>query len=350
MTDDLLAGTADELFADLCPPDAVDAAQESGWAAPVWEALEQAQMTLLPIAEDKGGSGAGLVETATLLRAAGRHAVPIPLAETALLAGWLLAGSGLSVPGGPLAAAAPTGITIQRGEESWRLSGRIPRVPWARMAQRLVLLVTDGPPAVLSLDASSYTVEPGRNVAGEPRDDVVLDRTVVPADSVAKAGPHLTRDAFLLRGALGRSLLMAGAADRVLEMTVQYAGERVQFGRPISRFQAVQQHLAEMAGAVSATGVAAEAAARDAQADGPLATLRVAAAKEQAGRAAGTVTRLAHQVHGAIGFTREHNLRLWTTRLWAWRDEFGTDDYWARVVGRRALAAGAGGLWPLLSS
>lgn len=349
IADDLLVATAEKLFADTCPPEAVDAAAAGdGWAPQVWQALEQAGMTLLPVPEARGGAGAGLIEAAALLRAAGRHAAPVPLAEAALLGGWLLAGAGLDVPSGPLAAAVGSGLSVQQAGGGWRVSGRLPRVPWARVADQLVLLAGDDVPTVLVLDRSSYDVQPGRNVAAEPRDEVMLDGAV--AAAAATPGAGVSVDEFLVRGALGRALLMAGAAERALDLSVRYAEERVQFGRPIARFQAVQQHLAELAGAVAAAGVAADAAARDLQAAAPSASLRVAAAKEQAGRTAGVVARVAHQVHGAIGFTREHVLRHATTRLWAWRDEYGNERHWARFLGEQVLRGGADGLWPLLTS
>ncbi|MGH3614174.1 MAG: acyl-CoA dehydrogenase family protein, partial [Pseudonocardia sp.] len=130
------------------------------------------------------------------------------------------------------------------------------------------------------------------------------------------------------------------------------AGERVQFGRPIARFQAVQQQLALAAEEVAASGAAAEAAARVAERDGFGAgstSFAVAAAKARTSEAAGVVARIAHQVHGAIGFTREHALRLLTTRLWAWRDEDGAEAQWQAELGGRVLAAGPNGLWPLLT-
>ncbi|MFB9385262.1 acyl-CoA dehydrogenase family protein [Pseudonocardia petroleophila] len=75
----------------------------------------------------------------------------------------------------------------------------------------------------------------------------------------------------------------------------------------------------------------------------------MAAAKARTGEAAGEVARIAHQVHGAIGFTREHDLRLLTTRLWAWRDEDGSDARWQAELGATVLAAGPDALWPLVT-
>src|SRR4051794_12621174 len=103
-----------------------------------------------------------------------------------------------------------------------------------------------------------------------------------------------------------------------------------------------------MAGEVLLCKVAAEAAAQS-LADGASWELAIAAAKVSAGQAAGTVARIAHQIHGAIGFTEEHDLRRSTTRLWSWRDEFGSVGEWAAALGELAVSLGAQGLWPLLT-
>jgi acyl-CoA dehydrogenase len=201
---------------------------------------------------------------------------------------------------------------------------------------------------VVLLDPGAVEITEGTNLAEEPRDTVTVDG---PAAAVV-AAPEGAAAELRLRAALGRGQLLAGAARGALAAAVRYAGERVQFGRPIGRFQAVQQQLALAAGEVAAASAAASAAARvaaDAGFAAPSTRLAVAAAKSRTGEAAGAVARIAHQVHGAIGFTREHDLRLWTTRLWAWREEDGSDAEWNRELGRTVLAAGPGGLWPLIT-
>jgi acyl-CoA dehydrogenase len=193
-------------------------------------------------------------------------------------------------------------------------------------------------------------VTEGSNLAEEPRDDVVVD-VAVGAGAVAPAPAGAALE-MRLRAALGRSLLIAGAARGALAASVRYAGERVQFGRPIGRFQAVQQELALAAAEVAAAGAAAEAAAATAARDGfgaDSTAVAVGAAKARTSEAAGAVARIAHQVHGAIGFTREHALRLLTTRLWAWRDEDGSEAQWQAELGERVLAAGPDALWPMVT-
>ncbi|EHN76869.1 acyl-CoA dehydrogenase, partial [Streptomyces coelicoflavus ZG0656] len=104
---------------------------------------------------------------------------------------------------------------------------------------------------------------------------------------------------------------MAGAHDRVLELTVDHVTTRVQFGRPLAKFQAIQQELAKLAGEVAAASAAADQAA-DAYVAGGDITFAVAVARARIGEAASKASAIAHQLHGAIGFTREHVLHRYT--------------------------------------
>jgi acyl-CoA dehydrogenase len=130
---------------------------------------------------------------------------------------------------------------------------------------------------------------------------------------------------------------------------VQYAGERHQFGRPLGKFQAIQMELAAMAGEVTAVTALTDAAVQSLEHGDPDFVLAAAAAKVRAGTAVEVVARLAHQVHGAIGFTQEHKLHHLTRRLWSWRDEAGSDLAWSRVLGAGLLADGPDGVWPALT-
>jgi acyl-CoA dehydrogenase len=145
---------------------------------------------------------------------------------------------------------------------------------------------------------------------------------------------------------------MAGGLEKVLDQSVQYSLERSQFGRPIGKFQAVQHSLAQLAGETAAAGAAADAAAEALAKSGGLgdsARAEVAAAKSRVGEAATTGAAIAHQTHGAMGFTYEHTLHHATRRLWSWRDEFGNESYWAIQLGRMVAARGADNLWPFVT-
>lgn len=326
----------------------------------LWRALEQIGVTLLPVPEGYGGAGADLATTGAVLRALGRRGVSLPIVETALLAGWLLAAAGARVPSGPLSAVlAGPAVRLSRDGGHWTLSGRLERVPWGRAVERIVVLLDRPEGAHLAiLDRAALEVIHGGNVAGEPRDDLVA-RDVVLTTGMVRAVPAagVTAAAFRARGALGRALMICGAAERALELTLRHISQREQFGRTLGGFQAVQHLVARQAGEVAAARAAAESAASDLDTLGPGALgengeglISVAAAKVAAGTAATAVSGIAHQLHGALGFTDEHELHRYTTRLWAWRDEYGNEDEWAAYLGRRALAAGGEGLWPLLTT
>ena len=346
----MLIESATRLFADHVDARLLDAAKRDGWSPELWRIVEAAQLPLVSIAEEAGGAGGSLSDLAAVLRIAGRYAAPIPLAETAL-AGWMLAGSNLPIESGPLAFGPVHGetVTARPHGAQWRLSGSMKRVPWARIAQRLVVFVSGPAGAMVAcVDPQQCKASPGRNLALEPRDDVVLDDVVVAGNLVAPADPGVSHAALRLRGALARSLLMAGALERALELAVRYSTERTQFGRKIGQFQAIQQELARFAGEVAAA-VAASLSAAGALERGEDPLLAVASAKIRTAQAAHEGALIAHQVHGAIGVTDEYALHHSTLRLWAWREEFGNEAAWAAALGRTVAAAGADRLWPLLT-
>lgn len=307
----------------------------------LWRRLEEAGLTLAGVPEAAGGSGGGLEEAAAVVRVAGYFAAPTPLAETAFLAGWLLAEAGLPIPAGPLTATAAESISLRHANGGFVLEGRAARVPWARAARSVVVLAGGH---VACVPGEAVGLEQAENLAGEPRDDLVFDGVALTADEARPAPAGVDAESFRARGALARSLAMVGALERVLELSVRYAGERVQFGRPIGRFQAVQQEIAVLAGEVAAATAAVAAAVESCD------VLAIAVAKIRAGDAATKGASIAHQVHGAIGFTEEHELHRFTLRLWAWRDEFGSEEHWAVALGKLVAAAGPHGLWPLLTA
>jgi alkylation response protein AidB-like acyl-CoA dehydrogenase len=200
---------------------------------------------------------------------------------------------------------------------------------------------------VASVDPAQCRITPGRNLASEPRDTVVLDS--VTAEHAAPAGAGVTGEALRLRGALARSILMAGALERILELAIERARERVQFGRKIGQFQAVQHEIARLGGEVAAA-VAAALSAAGAMERGGEVTLAVASAKIRTAQAAREGALIAHQVHGAIGVTDEHALHHSTLRLWAWREEFGNEAEWATALGGAVQKGGAGQFWPALTA
>jgi len=355
----MLIESANRLFADHVDAQMLEAAKREGWSEKLWTVVEMADLPGISIPEEAGGAGGTLGDLAAVLRVAARYAAPIPLAETGMLAGWLLSSAGLSRPAGPMAAGPvhdDDAIVVRRDGESWVASGKLARVPWARVARRLALLATDGNnDFIVNGDPSRREIKPGRNLASEPRDDVLLQDLAVSDSDIALAGKGIDREALRLRGALARAVMMAGALERALDLSAQYAVQRVQFGRKIGQFQAIQQELARFGGEVAAAVAAALSAAgmMERHAAGTVARrdamLAVASAKIRVANAAHEGALIAHQIHGAIGVTDEYILHHSTLRLWAWSEEFGNETYWASALGHAILARGADLLWPALT-
>ena len=147
--------------------------------------------------------------------------------------------------------------------------------------------------------------------------------------------------------------LMAGAMGPALALSIDHVNMRQQFGRPLGKFQAVQQSLAVMACEVRAVDAAAAALAARLDAvdlDPSAAGFEIAAAKLRANRAVGVVTAIAHQVHGAIGFTEEYELHHVTIPLMRWRGTHGNDAHWAQILGRQVAGFGGRGLWEAMTA
>jgi acyl-CoA dehydrogenase len=201
---------------------------------------------------------------------------------------------------------------------------------------------------VALLDPKDLSLRHGNNLAHEPRDDFDLVDHPLPADLVFPAGRGVTPRALRLRGALARSLMMAGALERSLELAIEHARNRIQFGRKIGTFQAIQHEIARLGGEVAAARAAAGSAVNALDRNDAL--LAVASAKIRTGEAAGVGSMIAHQVHGAIGATDEYGLHHLSLRLWAWREEFGNEAAWSAELGRATVRAGADRLWPSLTA
>lgn len=315
----------------------------------MWRQLEQIGLPRVSASVERSRGGDTLREAAELVREGGYRGLALPIGETCLLAAWALSMGGLPDLEGPLTVAPVLGeeIEFRRERDGWSLHGTARRVPWTRNAGYLVVVgAVEQGTVVGSVSVEECVISTGENVAGEPRDDVRLDGVVIEEPRAAFVRRTVSTDAIRLRGALVRALALAGAMQRVLELSVEHAKTRQQFGRPVGRFQAVQQQLALMAGEVAASGAAIDAAVEAASKNGvDNAWAEIASAKITASAAAGQVASIAHQVHGAVGFTERHELGSSTLRLWAWREEFGGESEWAARLGESLAAAGEEGLW-----
>ena len=341
-TRDMLLETASRFFAERAGKDVVNGVEKGVWPADLWKEIEEMGLPLIAVPEEQEGVGGTLADLMAMLRVAGEHAVPVPVAETAL-ANLLIAAAGGKPASGP--------STVALGELSLqgnRVSGQVARVPFAGVAERFVSIVTAGGKATLVVvPRDAVKIEDTPSHAGEPYGTVTFDGAT-PEFSAPSA---ISADRALELAALARAMQMAGAADKVLVTATEYCKQRVQFGRPISTFQAIQHMLAELASYVAATIASAEAASRDAD-EGGLETggsFSIAAAKTQCSDFAHRIAAISHQSMGAMGFTHEHILHHYTRRLWVWRRDFGSESFWGEKIGQSFAKAGKDELWPALT-
>ena len=322
---DMFADAARDVLADQCTPQVVRAIEEGGRTAEattaLWEQLEATGLADALLSEDAGGAGLGLGQVFGVLEQCGAHALPLPLGET-MVARALLAQAGVARPAGSIA--------LARGEHLANGGLRCALVRSGQVAQSVLVQAGD-----------EWRLLGTEGAQASPQ-ALALDAALAWSATQVQAAPVVAVDAALEVRTLQAAVVaaqMAGALKAVFDRTLQYANERQQFGRPIGKFQAIQHQLAVMSEHVFAARMAAQlgcSAGHDGMGVVPD-RLRVATAKARCSEAALVVSELAHAIHGAIGFTEEYDLQLFTRRLHAWRQTAGSEAYWYGVAGEALL-------------
>lgn len=341
---DMIAEATGRILADLADPQTLNASKDSSWKAPLWQALEEAGLTRAWVPEDKGGAGIALDAGFEILRVSGHYAAPVAIAET-LVAGWALAQAGLDVPDGAITivpARARDSVSLSNGV----VSGVARSVAHGMDAAHVV--VVDGQRLAL-LSSDGFTATPRPTDMGGERADLRFDGATPLMVTDLPCGASGVQ----MIGAVARACQMTGALESALALTTDYTGEREAFGRKIGKFQAVQQNLARLAGEVAAA-LTASGSAADTLTNEPLTSdavfLEVASAKIRVGEAVETGVAIAHQAHGAIGWTQDYTLQRYTRRMMGWRDDFGTEADWAVRLGTHVAAAGSEQIWPMITT
>ncbi|AKH86229.1 hypothetical protein AA958_32930 [Streptomyces sp. CNQ-509] len=323
------------------------AGEPAGYSAALWKEMVGLGWTGLALPEAHGGVGTGFLELCLVVEEMGHALVPSPFLATAACCGLPLARFGTEaqqarwlgeIARGRVMSAVPgrwdgTGgeIAAVGAGDGFVLDGTAEFVPYAQAAEDLLVVPGEGPALLVDASAPGVVREPLDAVGADRPCRVRFDGVRVPRDRALPAGREVAQaiDAY---GAAATCAAMVGAAQRVLDLTVAYAAEREQFGRPIGSFQAVQHHCANMAiDVLSSRFMAYEAIWR--LSEGLDAAAEVSMAKAWVSEACRRVCDTGHQVHGAIGFTHEHDLHFFSCQMAAWALAFGdADHHWDRVA------------------
>jgi acyl-CoA dehydrogenase len=302
------------ILSEQCTPTVVRAIEGGASPQPLAAAIADAGFHELMATETQGGGGAGWREFFDVVTLCGSYAVPLPLVQT--LGARAIASNPQDLPAG-LITFAPS---LAHGLDG---SLHALNVPAARTASHVI--AADGETLVLLSVSDANRLPSG--VHGS------MSASLCWKEGAGKPLPtQVDPVQFQALGALLHAGLLAGAAKRSFDLTMTYANDRTQFGKPIGKFQAIQHQLSVMAEHVAAGHMAAEAAF--ACGSGLPTVAACAVAKARTSEAAQLVASIAHAVHGAIGVTDEYDLQLYTRRLHEWRTAHGSEAYWHRQLGR----------------
>ncbi|MBF6387730.1 acyl-CoA dehydrogenase family protein [Nocardia farcinica] len=302
-----------------------------------WNALSESGFTGIGIPEDQGGSGGTALDALSVLHAATTRGALTMLLEHSLASRIVAECTGGPATGPATLAFADGRCTVRRTAEGVVLDGTVTGVVHGAEAAVLVIVLPEPQAhpsvALVAAGAPGITVTRGSDLLGAAMDDYTFAGTPVDLHE----SPHTAAD-LEERGALAYTVALAAAAAAVRDRSVRYAAERTQFGRPLAKFQAVQQRLAGLTALAALLDTATAAAAT---ADTATRRTAIAAAKVVASASAREVAAIGHQIHGALGFTSEHSLGRFTTALWSWRDRYGGERYWSHVLAGQILDDGA---------
>lgn len=303
--------------------------------------IDEAGLSLVLVPEEFGGFGGGFEDAAAVFIAAGKHAIAAPVAE-AVVAARLLSDSGVRVPDRLTLAQEYNGeLRIKDSEAVF--SGVLNGAAFGRDCANIAVPIAQDAEQFIAIfkRSDAKKIEERVNPAGEPRDHLRFEN----AKGIC-ARTNWSNERLVRIMAFARACQMSGAMDAALELSVTHVRNRQQFGKPLASFQAIQQQLALFTEEAAAARAACRAAAH--AMDRGEASFEIACAKLRANQASATATSVAHQVHGAIGFTREYDLQRFTRRLWSWRSEYGNDRHWTNEIGARVAQIDSENFWPAL--
>ena len=348
-TDALLADAVSKLLGNISSNELCLAVEKGHWPASEWAQVAEMGLPMAWLSESLGGVELPPEEGFTIARLAGRNATPLPIAE-ALIASAIAMRAKMKLPDALVIFANTPAREPLVIDSDKTVSGRCSVTTFVNHAEYLLLPVQTSNGSRIALIKNSGNQSAVENsMAGEPRCECVFGKAKVLALSDEEfSDVQKTIDDI---GAVVRSQQIAGASEAILAICVNYVNIREQFGRPIAKFQAIQHHLAALAGEVASIACTADVASLSLvknNFDSSGTNIAIASAKVRAGISGAKVIRIAHQVHGAIGFTEEYELHRFTRRIWSWREEFGNEMVWSRRLGQLVTDSDTPQLWSLV--
>ncbi len=367
-TQETLKSRAREFFERECPTSLVRAMEgdERGYSTDIWERMAAHGWMGLPFPEQYGGSGGSLTDLAALLEEFGRALVPGPFFNSVAIVGLAILDAGSDrqrteilprIADGSLIATAALleedaryraeaiRMSLERRGDDSVLNGVKMFVEYANSADLILVPVRTSQNgdaesgvtlALIPASAGGIRATALDSIARDRQYALHFENVSLPADAIL--GDE--NDGWpILRRALDRAAMLhcaqsVGAAQRVLEMTVDYTMQRVQFDRPIASFQSVQHSCADMVIAIDSARLAVYQAVTRIE-DGQDAEKEIALAKTLTNHAHKWTTLTAQQVHGGIGFMEEYDLQLWTRRAKVAELKFGTSSGYVETFAQR---------------
>ncbi len=328
-TEGMVAETATKIFTDLCPREVPHAAEAGEYPQALWDALTENGLHLAWVSEDNGGFGADYDEAFGAIWASAQAASPIPFAET-LIANWMLD---------------QVGLAPADGSASFALSGHTPSadIPFGLHADKIVLF-DEAHQEIALFDNREAVRSAEEALSPDGMTQFVFSGHV----AEHSANTNLSRRAIEAMILTVRAVQMAASMEVALDLSIGYVSEREQFGRPLSKFQAIQHQLSVAASESAAATMAATQAASAISKykhNPEKAWYEAAIAKVQIGHSVEAMTVPFHQVHGAMGYTQEYDLHHYTRRLWAWRDALGSEHHWSKLLGDELATTSPDQIW-----
>lgn len=321
--DDLLRDSLERLLQDLCTPSSIKKIEASGDASSLWASLNESGFADILVEEDFGGAGLTWSQACTLFSLCGQYCVPAPLAATTF-ARAVLAKEGVAGIDGP--------ITLSVGATK-HSDGKIvlQSAPFG-MVSDWVITNIDGVSFLLPISKAKKT---STGVYGSIQANLAWD--VLPVESIQLRSVVPVREV----GATIWTAMMSGAMNEIMRLVLIHANDRVQFGKSIGKFQAIQQQISVLSESVQAAIISAQMACNCHPSKEN--ALLIAATKGRVSELVPQVNSIGHAVHGAMGITEEFHLHYLTRRLNEWRMDFGAEGYWHELLGTAYLESSSVG-------